>query len=54
MRLIFEGFEIAREACQRLRGGASVPLEPRVFDLPCYFVAHPKRVIRKDELLVQV
>src|SRR5262245_47899192 len=54
MRLIFEGFEIDREACQLFRAGAVVPLEPRVFDLLCYFVANPKRVILKDELLVQV
>lgn len=54
MRLIFEGFEVDREACQLFRGGAAVPLEPRVFDLLCYFVTHPKRVIQKDELLVHV
>jgi DNA-binding winged helix-turn-helix (wHTH) protein len=54
MRLFFDGFEIDREACQLFRDGLVVPLEPRVFDLLCYFVAHPKRVILKDELLMQV
>ena len=54
MRLFFDGFEIDRETCRLIRDGVVVPLEPRVFDLLCYFVAHPKRVILKDELLVQV
>ena len=40
---------------RELRAGRDrVPLQPRVFELLCYFAAHPSRAISRDELLAQV
>lgn len=37
-----------------LRDGQPVPLAPKAFDLLCYLLAHPHRLIGKDELLKAV
>jgi DNA-binding winged helix-turn-helix (wHTH) protein/tetratricopeptide (TPR) repeat protein len=52
--LVFDGFELDREGCRLFREGVEVPIERRVFDLLCYLVAHPKRLIGRAELLEHV
>lgn len=54
MRLVFDSFELDREGCRLFRDGVEVPVEPRVFDLLSYLVAHPDRLVGRDELLEHV
>src|ERR1700687_3738591 len=51
---ILEDFEVDRTLFELRRRGARVPIEPKVFDLLCYFIAHRERVISKDELFAQL
>ncbi len=46
-------FALRRDSGARLllRDGQTVPLAPKAFDLLCFLLAHPHRLIGKDELL---
>jgi DNA-binding winged helix-turn-helix (wHTH) protein len=50
----FGPFQVDSGARLLLRDGQSVPLAPKAFDLLCYLLAHPHRLIGKDELLKAV
>ncbi len=50
----FADFELDRTLFELRRRGVRVPVEPQVFDLLCYFVAHGDRVVPKDELFAQL
>jgi DNA-binding winged helix-turn-helix (wHTH) protein len=54
VRLVFDGFELDPEERQLYRDGSRVALEPRAFDLLRYFVDHPARLIKREELVEQV
>lgn len=49
-----DDFELDAQGFRLLRNGEEVPLERRSFDLLCYLVDNPGRVITKDELLERV
>ena len=51
MPLRFGDFEIVPEAYELRRGGVLVHLEPRVFEVLAYLIAHRDRVAAKQELL---
>ncbi len=42
--------ELDTDRCELRRGGEVVPIEPQVFELLGYLVAHPDRVVSKEEL----
>jgi TolB-like protein/Tfp pilus assembly protein PilF len=42
--------ELDTDRCELRRAGSLVPVEPQVFELIAYLVAHPDRVVGKDEL----
>jgi TolB-like protein/Tfp pilus assembly protein PilF len=46
----FGDCEVDTDRCELRRGGAPVAVEPQVFELLAYLVAHPDRVVSKDEL----
>ena len=50
----FGPFHVDGDARLLLREGQPVPLAPKAFDLLCYLLAHPNRLIGKDELLKAV
>lgn len=50
----FGDFEIDRTLFELSRRGVQVEVEPKVFDLLSYIVAHRDRVIPKDELFAQL
>lgn len=62
MRLSFDGFVLDPASGQLFRGGLEetrepleeVAIEKRAFELLCYLVQHPQRLIDKEELLAQV
>ncbi len=54
MRVGLPGFELDVRRSRLLRDGNEVDLEPKVFDLLCYFLAHPHRLIAKSELRREV
>jgi DNA-binding winged helix-turn-helix (wHTH) protein len=47
----FGPFQVETGARLLLRDGRPVALAPKAFDLLCYLLAHPHRLIGKDELL---
>jgi DNA-binding winged helix-turn-helix (wHTH) protein/tetratricopeptide (TPR) repeat protein len=47
----FDGFELDRDAYQLRDRGQVIGLEPQVFELLAYLVAHRDRVVPKEELL---
>jgi transcriptional activator of cad operon len=49
-----DAFELDAHEFRLLRNGEDVPLERRSFDLLCYLVDNPNRLISKDELLERV
>jgi adenylate cyclase len=53
---VFEFDDFRIDAVERVlrRGGAPVPLTPRVFDTLLYFVRHHGRVLEKDELMREI
>lgn len=53
---IYEFGDFCLDASKRLllRGGAPVPLTPKVFDTLLYLVAHTRTVLSKDELMAAV
>lgn len=51
MTYLFGEFELDARLFQLRRGGAVVKLEPKIFDVLVYLVAHRDRVVSKDELL---
>ena len=53
---VFEFDDFRLDAVERIlrRGGAAVPLTPRVFDTLLYFVRHHGRVLEKDELMREI
>jgi DNA-binding winged helix-turn-helix (wHTH) protein len=50
----FAGFELNEERRELRLAGRQVALQPRVFDLLLYLVAHRERVVSRDELLEKV
>src|SRR5262252_7280972 len=46
----FNGFELAVERRQLLKGGVEIHLTPKAFDLLAVLVAETPRVVQKDEL----
>ena len=50
----FDDFELDTAAFELRRRGERVPLEPQVFDVLAYLVAHHDRVVTKAELLDEV
>ena len=50
----FAGFELDEEKRSLRHGGRELVLQPRVFDLLAYLVAHRDRVISTDELVEEV
>jgi eukaryotic-like serine/threonine-protein kinase len=53
---VFDFDDFRLDAVERIlrRGGAVVPLTPRVFDTLLYFVRHHGRVLEKDELMREI
>ncbi|MBM4421327.1 MAG: transcriptional regulator, partial [Chloroflexi bacterium] len=47
----FGEFELDVEGYELRRGGASVAVQPKVFEVLRFLVEHPERVVDKDELL---
>jgi TolB-like protein len=50
----FEDFVLDGERRELRRGAELVPLEPKVFDLLAYLIAHRDRVVPRDELISAV
>ncbi|HEX6423396.1 MAG TPA: AAA family ATPase [Acidimicrobiales bacterium] len=50
----FEGFELDGEGYELRRQGRHVALEPQVFEVLRYLVAHRDRVVAKEELLDEI
>jgi TolB-like protein/Tfp pilus assembly protein PilF len=46
----FADCELDTDRCELRRSGSLVALEPQVFDLLVYLIAHPGRVVSKEEL----
>lgn len=51
MTISFEDLELDLGAVELRRGGVRVPVEPQVFDVLAYLVAHRTRVVSKEELM---
>jgi len=47
----FGSFRVDTDSRQLLKDGQPVALAPKAFDLLCYLLAHPHRLLAKDELL---
>ena len=47
----FGDFVLHMERFELRKGGMTVHLQPKTFDVLCYLVSHPARLIDKDELL---
>jgi DNA-binding winged helix-turn-helix (wHTH) protein len=47
----FGPFRVDAGSRQLFKDGAAVALAPKAFDLLCYLLAHPHRLLAKDELL---
>jgi TolB-like protein/Tfp pilus assembly protein PilF len=54
VRFFFEDFELDRELRELRRGGALLPVEPKVFDLLLYLIEQRERVVTKDDLIATV
>ena len=54
MLFLFENFTLDCGRRELRRGADLVPVEPKVFDLLAYVVAHRDRVITRDELISAV
>ena len=54
MIFVFEDFELDVERRELRRGAAAMSVEPRVFDLLAYLVAHRQRVVSRDDLIAAV
>jgi DNA-binding winged helix-turn-helix (wHTH) protein len=50
----FGPFRVDAGTRQLLKDGAALALAPKAFDLLCYLLAHPHRLLGKDELLKAV
>lgn len=50
----FADCELDTDLMELRRAGTPVPLEPQVFDLLHYLVAHPDRLVTKDEIFANV
>ena len=53
-RLVFSECELDTDRVELRRGGTLVHVEPQVFDVLAYLVAHRDRVVMKSELLDRV
>ncbi len=53
-RLTFADLELDRESHTLLRGGQSVDLTPREFDLLELFLMHPRQVLTRDVILARI
>ena len=54
MRFLFADYALDRERRELRRGGDLVQVEPQVFDLLAYLVAHRDRVVSKNDLIALV
>ncbi|MDH5674514.1 MAG: AAA family ATPase [Myxococcales bacterium] len=54
MRYRFDDFELDDRRFRLTRGGRALRIEPKVFDVLRYLLAHPDRVVTRDELLDEV
>ena len=54
MRVGFDGFELESSRFELRHDGVPVPMEPQVYDVLCYLVAHRNRVVPKEELLDEI
>lgn len=54
MRYRFEGFELDTAVMELRQAGVAIPLEPQVFDVLSYLVAHHDRLVPKDELIEHI
>ena len=54
LKYSFEDFQLDTELYELRRAGASVPVEPQVFDLLAYLVEQHNRVVPKDELIEHI
>ncbi len=54
MHRAFAGFELDVQRSRLVRDGQDVDLEPKVFDLLCYLLHNPHRLISKQELKREV
>lgn len=54
MRFLFENQRLDADRRELVCAGASVPIEPQVFDLLLYLLEHRDRVVGKDELFDEV
>lgn len=50
----FGDFEVDTDRFELRRGGRALPVEPLVFDLICFLVENPARVLGRDEIVEQV
>ena len=51
---VFEGYEVDSARLEVRRNGDVLPVEPQVFEVLAYLVAHRDRVVSKEELLDNV
>jgi len=54
MVFLFDDLELDTSLFELRRGGVRVPLEPQVFSVLAYLVAHRDRVVSKEELMDEV
>ena len=50
----FDGYEIDTDQLEVRHDGASLHVEPQVFDVLCYLIEHRRRVVTKIELFEKV
>ena len=54
MRYKFENFELDTDSFELRQNGDLLNVEPKVFELLCYLMAHRDRMVSRDELFEQV
>jgi pimeloyl-ACP methyl ester carboxylesterase len=54
MSFAFEEMELDPDTAELRRSGARVPVEPQVFEVLAYLVAHRERVVPKEELMDRI
>ncbi|MGB7010042.1 MAG: winged helix-turn-helix domain-containing protein, partial [Pseudolabrys sp.] len=54
MLFLFEDFALDCERRELRAGGATIPVEPQVFDILVHLVENRDRVVSKDDLIASV
>src|SRR5262249_12680174 len=54
MHYVFGAYHLDTQRYELHHAGVPVPLRPKVFQVLAYLLAHPDRVVSKEELLAQV